>query len=70
MKKYKEMNDWLFEIENYALRIERLYEELGPFEDIKTYARTLAWLEAAWQCSRMEDDVFEDSEIDMERSFD
>jgi hypothetical protein len=67
--KYKEMNDWLFEIENYGMRIERLYEELGPFEDIKQYARLLAWLEASWQCSRMVADEMEESEIDIERSF-
>jgi hypothetical protein len=67
--KYKEMNDWLFEIENYGTRIERLYEELGPFDDIKDYARLLKWLEAAWECSRMTEEEMEESEIDIERSF-
>lgn len=66
--KYKEMNDWLFEIENYGTRMERLCEELGPFEDIKQYSRLLVWLQAAWDCARMEE--FDESEIDMERSFD
>lgn len=67
--KYREMNDWLFEIENYGLRIERLYEELGPFEDVKQYARILAWLDAAWNCARMESEEIDESEIDIERSF-
>lgn len=67
--KYKEMNDWLFEIENYGTRIERLYEDLGPFDDIKDYARLLKWLEAAWECSRLQEEEMEESEIDIERSF-
>jgi len=67
--KYKEMNDWLFEIENYGTRIERLYEDLGPFDDIKDYARLLKWLEAAWQSSRLQEEDMEESEIDIERSF-
>lgn len=67
--KYKEMNDWLFEIENYGNRIERLYEDLGPFDDIRDYARLLKWLEAAWECSRMVEEEMEESEIDIERSF-
>ena len=67
--KYKEMNDWLFEIENYGTRIERLYEDLGPFEDIRDYSRLLVWLQAAWDCSRMQEEELEESEIDIERSF-
>lgn len=54
--KYKEMNDWLFEIENYGTRMERMCEELGPFEDVKDYARLLKWLDAAWNCARMKED--------------
>ena len=69
MMKYKEMNDWLFEIENYGTRIERLYEDLGPFDDIRDYSRLLVWLQAAWDCSRMQEEELEESEIDIERSF-
>lgn len=69
MMKYKEMNDWLFEIENYGTRMERLYEELGPFDDLKQYTRLLAWLDAAWNCARMKEEEIEESEIDIERSF-
>jgi hypothetical protein len=64
--KYKEMNDWLFEIENYGTRIERLYEDLGPFDDIKDYSRLLVWLQAAWDSAKLQE---EESEIDIERSF-
>lgn len=69
MKKYEKMHDWLCEQENYGTRIERLYDELGPLEDIRQYARLLAWLQAAWDCALMEVEEFEESELDIERSF-
>lgn len=52
LRVYREMNDWLFEIENYGTRMERLYEDLGPFDDIKQYSRLLVWLEAAFNAGR------------------
>jgi hypothetical protein len=67
--KYKEMYDWLNEVENYGTRLERLYNEFSTFSDIKDYARLLKWLDAAWNCARMESDETEESEIDIERSF-
>lgn len=54
---YKELNDWLFEDEGIASqRIDRLYEELGPFNDIKDYARLLKWLDAAFNAGKSNDE--------------
>lgn len=55
--KYKTMDDWLFEIENYGLRIERMYEDLGleDCDDVGKYARLLVWLNAAFEAARLEE---------------
>lgn len=46
--KYKEFNDWFWEIENFTLRGERFYDELKAMDD----KRALEWLKAAWECAR------------------
>jgi hypothetical protein len=53
-RKYNEMNDWLFEIENHGTRIERMYEDLDlqEVDDLKKYARLLKWLEASFNAGR------------------
>lgn len=51
-RKYSKLDDWLFETENYGTRIERLYEDLGPFDDIKDYSRLLAWINAAFEAGK------------------
>lgn len=53
--KYNEMNDWLFEQENFGLRIERMYDDLDlkDCQDITKYARTLKWLQAAFDAGRL-----------------
>ena len=51
---YNEMNDWLGEIENHCLRIERFYEEVAHLtdNDLKNYAVLLRWLDAAFEAGR------------------
>lgn len=46
--KYKEFDDWFWEIENYATRGERFYDELKAMDE----KRALEWLKAAWECAR------------------
>lgn len=50
--KYKEMEDWLSEIENFGTRYERFLEEWDNGMDEK---RMKQWLQAAWDCARMEE---------------
>ena len=56
--KYDEMNDWLFEIENYGTRLERFYEEVDHLTDnsLRNYAILLKWLNAAFEMGRLEKD--------------
>lgn len=56
--KYDEMNDWLFEVENYGTRMERFYEEIDHLGEnsLKNYAIILRWLNAAFEAGRMTDD--------------
>lgn len=46
--KYKEFDDWFWEIENYATRGERFSDELKDME----FKRGIEWLRAAWECAR------------------
>lgn len=45
--KYKDFDAWFWEIENYATRGERFFEELKHMDD----RRGLEWLKAAWECA-------------------
>ena len=49
--KYEVFDDYFEEIENYATRGERFYDE---FDDvpIETRKRMVEWLEAAFECGR------------------
>lgn len=51
MLKYEKFEDWFNEIENFASRGERFYEELQhmPVDRIEL------WLRAAWECAREEE---------------
>lgn len=46
--KYKEFDDWFWEIENYATRGERFFDELQHMDN----RRALEWLKACWECAR------------------
>ena len=47
--KYRRFEDYFEEIENYATRGERFYDEFsGPM----TVERAIQWLEAAFKCGR------------------
>lgn len=52
--KYDEMNDWLFEIENYGTRLERFYEEVDHLTEnnLRNYAILLTWLNAAFEAGK------------------
>lgn len=43
----EEFNSYLYEIENFGTREERLFEE---FQSGMSYARMLQWLEASFKC--------------------
>ena len=45
--KYKDFDEWFWEIENYATRGERFFEELKYMDD----KRALEWLRTAWECA-------------------
>ena len=47
--KYKRFEDYFEEIENYATRGERFYDE---FSDPMTPQRAVEWLRAAFACAR------------------
>lgn len=51
---YKEMDDWLDEIENYGTRYERLLDAF-PAQYVDREMLML-WLQAAWECARMKKD--------------
>lgn len=53
-RKYNEMNDWLFETENFGIRLERMYDELElkGCDDLAKYARLLKWLNAAFEAGK------------------
>ncbi len=52
MKRYKDFDDWFWEIENFATRGERFFEELQHMDD----KRGLDWLRACWKCAKGEND--------------
>ena len=58
MKKYKTFDDWFDEIENYGMRMERFHEEFAMLDYVKRQ-RMIEWLQAAWECARMDADVQE-----------
>lgn len=39
-------DEWLYEVENSSLRLERLYDEV----DCSNNGRLIKWLEAAYNC--------------------
>lgn len=47
--KYDSFDDWFWEIENFATRGERFYDELQNI----TPDRAVEWLKAAWECGRI-----------------
>lgn len=49
--KYKKFDDWFYEMENYSWRGDRFYEEFQSM----TPERAFQWLQAAWECARMEE---------------
>lgn len=51
-RKYSKLDDWLFEAKDDSPRIEHLYNDLGPFDDIKDYSRLLAWINAAFEAGK------------------
>lgn len=53
--KYPEFDDYFFEIENYGTRFERFYDEFQHI-DMETARRAIEWMQAAWECARMEKD--------------
>lgn len=55
--KYKEFDDWFWEIENFATRGERFYEELKWMDE----KRAFEWLQAAWECAREQGNCDENS---------
>lgn len=46
--KYKDFDDWFWEIENYTTRGERFYVEFQHMSG----ERAIEWLKAAWECAR------------------
>jgi hypothetical protein len=46
---YDKFEDWFHEVENYATRSERFYDEFMHM----TPERAIEWLQSAWDCSRM-----------------
>lgn len=68
MKNYNEMNDWLFELENYGMRVERLYEDIGPLNN-DTYKRIFVWLEAAFLAGKYGGDEYEVDTLDKAEEF-
>jgi hypothetical protein len=51
--KYKDFDQWFWEIENYSTRGERFYDECTF---MMTDKRIVEWLKAAWECARMEEE--------------
>jgi hypothetical protein len=51
MMKYDTFNEWFDEFENYSMRSDRFFEEFSGM----TPQRAIEWLEAAWNCARMEE---------------
>lgn len=52
---YKEMSDWLCEVEITGTRADRFYEEfISHYEtdELKRYASLLKWLDAAFQAGK------------------
>ncbi len=58
MKKYETFSDWFGEIENYGMRLERFYGEFATVDSLQR-ERMIVWLQAAWECARMDADVQE-----------
>ena len=56
--KYNEMNDWLGDIENYCLRLERFYDDVDQLTDnsLRNYAILLSWLNAAFEAGRQQEE--------------
>ena len=54
--KYSTFKDYFDEIENFATRGERFYDE---FSDPMTVDRAIQWLEAAFKCGREKQNVRE-----------
>ena len=54
VRKYEEMNDWLFEESKQGTRLERMYDELDleGITDLKKYANLMKWLEEAFNAGR------------------
>lgn len=50
--KYKTFDDWFWEIEGFATRGERFFEELKHMDD----KRALEWLKACWECAQGENE--------------
>lgn len=47
---YKNFDDWFWEIEGFATRGERFFDELQHMDE----KRALEWLRACWECARNE----------------
>lgn len=52
--KYLSVDDWLNEIEGFALRLERLYEDIGSLPD-RDRDLVLSWIHGAFDAAREPD---------------
>ncbi len=53
-KVYKEFNNWFHELEGFATRAERCYEDHDTLKYIEPLKNLRKWLEAAFLAGRME----------------
>jgi hypothetical protein len=49
-RKYETFDDWFNELEGFGMRSERFLDELVNIHP----SRAIEWLQAAWECARME----------------
>lgn len=55
LKKYKNIDDWWNEIENFGLRMERFFEEFDHLSN-EDQQKIKKWVESAWLCANEKKD--------------
>lgn len=54
MNNYKTFDDWFYEIENYATRAERCYDDYDLHHNLNRFKNLRRWLEAAFYSARLQ----------------
>ena len=55
MNKYTDFDAWFYEIENYATRAERCYDDYDLYHNIGKFKNLRKWLEAAFYSARLQE---------------